>query len=103
MWEDHGLVFATKMGTPIYHRNLLREFKRLAADAKLAEIRFHDLRHTCATLLLSAGVNPKVVQERLGHSRITTTIDTYSHLLPNMQKEAAEAFSEMLQDQIKTK
>lgn len=102
-WDDYGLVFPSNVGTPMSHRNVLRQFKKLAKEAELPPIRFHDLRHTCATLLLSAGVNPKVVQERLGHSRITTTIDTYSHLLPNMQKEAADALSAMLQDQTKTK
>jgi integrase len=58
--------------------------------AKLPETRFHDLRHTSATLLLSAGIHPKVVQERLGHSQISITLDTYSHVLPSMQREAAE-------------
>jgi integrase len=58
-------------------------------DAKLPRIRFHDLRHTAATLLLSSGVHPKVVQERLGHSQISVTLDTYSHVLASMQEEAA--------------
>ena len=56
----------------------------------MPRIRFHDLRHTAATLLLSQGVHPKIVQERLGHSQISLTLDTYSHVLPSMQKEAAE-------------
>lgn len=59
-------------------------------QAGLPDIRFHDLRHTCATLLLAQGVHPKIISERLGHSTVTMTLDTYSHVLPDMQKEAAE-------------
>ena len=59
-------------------------------------IRFHDLRHTSATLLLSAGVHPKIVQERLGHSQISVTLDTYSHVLPTMQLEAAGKLNQMM-------
>ena len=66
------------------------KFRKLLAESKMPQIRFHDLRHTHATLLLQAGVHPKVVQERLGHSKITITLDTYSHVLPSMQKEAAQ-------------
>jgi integrase len=60
-------------------------------------MRFHDLRHTAATLMLSAGVHPKVVQETLGHSQISLTLDTYSHVLPTMQDEAAEKMNKILQ------
>jgi integrase len=62
----------------------------------LPEIRFHDLRHTCATLLLSKNVNPKVVSEMLGHATITITLDTYSHVLPTMQESAAAAMEQAL-------
>lgn len=64
-------------------------FDRLARLAGLPRIRLHDLRHTHATLALAAGVHPKVVQERLGHSNIGTTLDTYSHAIPAMQEDAA--------------
>ena len=64
--------------------------------AGLPEIRFHDLRHTCATLLLTKNVNPKVVSEMLGHATIAITLDTYSHVLPNMQESAAAAMEEVL-------
>jgi len=64
--------------------------------AGLPECRFHDLRHTSATLLLAEGVHPKVVQERLGHSQISVTLDTYSHVLPTRQAEAAGKFDDML-------
>jgi len=66
------------------------------AKAGLPKIRFHDLRHTSATLLLSAGVHPKVVQERLGHSQISMTMDLYSHALPSMQEDAAEKMNGIL-------
>ena len=66
-----------------------RSFKPLLERAEVPAIRFHDLRHTCATLLLMAGENPKVVSERLGHASIEITLNTYSHVLPSMQKAAA--------------
>ncbi len=98
-WDDHGLIFPSSVGTPISHRNLLRQFKSMVKKHNLPPITFHDLRHTCATMLLEGGVNPKVVQERLGHSRISTTMDTYSHVSPDMQKGAAKVISDMLRAQ----
>ena len=71
-------------------------FDTLSKETKLARIRFHDLRHTHATLALQAGVHPKVVQERLGHSDISITLQTYSHVLPGMQEEAAEQVASLL-------
>jgi integrase len=74
-----------------------RDFKAALRHAGLpSAFRFHDLRHTCATLLLSKNVNPKVVQEMLGHATIAQTMDTYSHVLPNMQAEAAIAMENAL-------
>jgi integrase len=97
LWQDHGLVFATRVGTPINRRNLVtRSFKPLLSRAGLPEIRFHDLRHTCATLMLCGGIHPKVVQELLGHTSVTITLDTYSHVLFSMQGEAAEKMDSML-------
>jgi integrase len=72
-----------------------RSFKPLLECAGLPSIRFHDLRHTCATLLLSKGVNPKIVQEMLGHANISVTLDTYSHVLPGMQEVAVAAMDEV--------
>jgi integrase len=69
---------------------VVRHFKGVIEKEGLPEIRFHDLRHTHASLLLAAGVHPKVVQERLGHSQISLTLDTYSSVLPSLQEEAAE-------------
>lgn len=70
--------------------------KELLKKENLPDIRLYDLRHTCATLLLAAGENPKVVSERLGHASITLTLDTYSHVLPDMQKQATDKLEEML-------
>ena len=93
VWEDQGLVFPNRAGRPLDHTNFYqRDFKKLLDRARLSPtFRFHDLRHTCATLLLSRNVNPKIVQEMLGHATITQTMDTYSHVLPNMQEEAVSA------------
>jgi integrase len=85
LWEDHGLVFPSEVGTPMSGRNLYRAFKIRVKRASLPQtLRFHDLRHTCATLLLRQGVNPKFVQELLGHADISLTLNTYSHVLPDM-------------------
>jgi len=91
------LVFCDKDGGYIRKSNLLRRsFKPLLEKAELPDIRFHDLRHTSATLLLVQGVHPKVVQERLGHSQISLTLDTYSHVLPSMQQDAADRMDSLL-------
>ena len=81
---------------PDRHDVTLRRFKPLLERAGLPHFRFHDLRHTCATLLLTKNVNPKVVSEMLGHSSIAITLDTYSHVLPSMQDHAARALEEVL-------
>ena len=92
LYKDHGLIFASGVGTPINPENLVkRSFKPLLAKAGLPKIRFHDLRHTCATLLLGRGVHPKLVQELLGHATIAMTLDTYSHYLPSMGDQTAGA------------
>jgi integrase len=90
LWEDHGLIFPSEVGTPMSGRNLYRAFKIRVKRASLPQtLRFHDLRHTCATLLLRQGVNPKFVQELLGHADISLTLNTYSHVLPDMGDAAA--------------
>jgi integrase len=97
LWQENGLVFASETGAPLDRRDLTsRRFKPLLERAGLPHFRFHDLRHTCATLLLTQNVNPKVVSEMLGHSSIAITLDTYSHVLPNMQDSAARALEEAL-------
>lgn len=97
LWEDHGLVFATQTGTLVNPTNLTkRSFKPLLERAGLPRVRFHDLRHTAATLLLMQGVHPKYVQELLGHATIAITLDTYSHVLPSMGDQAARAMEAAL-------
>ncbi len=97
LWEDHGLVFATQAGTLINPSNLTkRSFKPLLEKAGLPRVRFHDLRHTAATLLLMQSVHPKYVQELLGHSTIAITLDTYSHVLPSMGDHTAKAMEAAL-------
>jgi integrase len=102
-WEDHSLVFPNRAGKPMDHNNLYhRDFKSLLKRAQLwsedkdKRFTFHSLRHTCATLLLSKNVNPKIVQEMLGHATITQTMDTYSHVMPGMSNVAATALEEAL-------
>lgn len=85
LWQDHELVFPSSVGTPLSHRNVVRSFKAVLHRASLpATVRLYDLRHTCATLLLSRNIHPKYVQELLGHASIALTLDTYSHVLPSM-------------------
>ena len=95
-WEENDLIFPNVHGKIQDPANLLKIFKELLVEAGLPEIRFHDLRHTAATLMLQQGIHPKVVQERLGHSDISLTLNTYSHVLPSMQEEAAEKMDELL-------
>jgi integrase len=97
LWQESGLVFTSNVGTPLDPDNVIhRSFKPMLQRAGLPEIRFHDLRHTFATLMLSNGEHPKIVQEMLGHSQISLTLDTYSHALPSMQDRAVGRFGEML-------
>lgn len=96
-YQNHDLVFASTIGTPIQHRNFeRRHFKPIRDKAMVTPIRLYDLRHTTATLLLMSGENPKVVSERLGHASIVLTLDTYSHVLPTMQKEATNKMERLL-------
>jgi integrase len=98
MWEDHDLVFPNKRGGFIVPMTLANHFTRLLAEIGLPHIRFHDLRHSAATLLLSMGVPAKVVQEILGHSTFSTTMDRYAHVLPSMQQEAMEKMDDLLSE-----
>jgi integrase len=95
-YKDNDLIVATSIGTPIGPRNLLRNFYRILEKGNLPKIRFHDLRHTHATLMLQQGEHPKIVSERLGHANTRITMDIYSHVLPNMQQEAVERFEKMI-------
>ncbi len=95
-WQDNDLIISTKAGTPINPANVRRSFNNLLQQTGLRHIRVHDLRHTSATLLLRAGVPAKIVSERLGHATTGVTLDLYSHVLPDMQNQAAEAMSRVL-------
>jgi len=95
-WHDSGLVFTSTIGTSADDRNVRRAWKELLASADLPYVRIHDLRHTAATLLLTQGVHPRVVMETLGHSQIGITLDTYSHVLPVLQREAADEMDKAL-------
>ena len=95
-WQEHDFVFTTPIGTPCDPWNLQKRFKALLTEAGLPPLRIHDLRHSCATLLLAQGVNPRVVMETLGHSQISLTLNTYSHVLPALQREAADKIDGVL-------
>jgi integrase len=102
-YNKMNLVFSNEKGNPQDATILTHRFKALVKRLGLPDIRFHDLRHTCASLLLSQGVHPKVVQERLGHETISVTLDTYSHVLPGLQEEAAQKIEKALGHQMGTK
>lgn len=95
-FEETDLIFTTDRGKPVDPSGLTRRFKTLAKKAGFPNIRFHDLRHTYATLMLTLGIHPKIVQEILGHETIGITMDTYSHVLKGMQQEAISKANEYL-------
>lgn len=102
-WQAHNLVFCSETGTPLSIPNLTyRYFRPILEKAELPQIRLYDLRHSCATLLLMADENPKVVSERLGHSTVMLTLDTYSHVLPTMQQQATAKLERMLYQEVST-
>ncbi len=95
-WQNNDLVFTSAAGTPIHQRNLHRYFKQLIKRAGLPEIRFHDLRHTAASLMLNHGIPLILVSRRLGHSKPSITLDIYGHLIPGMQADAAEKIDDLI-------
>lgn len=95
-YEDNDLVFCLENGHPLDPNVLGRRFRKLVDKHGHPELRFHDLRHTCATLLLAAGVDAKKVQDIMGHESISTTLDIYGHVLPTMQKEAIQQLNEYM-------
>ncbi len=98
VFSSESPVFSSESGTPLSPPNVIaRHFKPILERTGLPDIRFHDLRHTCATLLLGQDVHPKIVQELLGHASIQLTLDTYSHYLPDMQEKAVDAMQSALQ------
>lgn len=95
-YKDNDLVISTSKGTIINPRNLLRQLYSYIVQGNFKKIKFHELRHTFATLMLLNNVNSKIVSEILGHASVQTTLNTYSHLLPNMQKDTAQEFGRFL-------
>jgi integrase len=95
-WHERGLVFTSRIGTPLEPRNLFRSFKALLRKASLPDVRFHDLRHSAASLLLAQGVPMHAVMELLGHSSISTTADIYSHVMPAMMRDVADKMDAIL-------
>jgi len=94
--QDDDLVFAKPDGKPLDPSSVTHAFRRVIKRAGLPSLRFHDLRHTHASLMLKQGIHPKIVSERLGHSSIGITLDTYSHVMPGLQEAAALRFEEGL-------
>ena len=92
-WQEHNLVFTTAVGTPLNPSKVVDKFKALLKRAGLPDIRFHDLRHSTASILLGMGIHPKVVQELLGHNQISMTMDIYSHVMPTMHKDAMDRWN----------
>jgi integrase len=98
-WQEHGFLFPSERGTPLEPRNLVRHFKLALVKAGLPKTtRFHDLRHWCASLLIAYEVHPKAIQEILGHANITTTLNTYGHLLPKVLATATERMGALAPD-----
>ena len=95
-WQESDLVFTTTIGTALDSRNVLRCFQSALEKAKLPKCRFHNLRHSCASLLLAQGVPARTVMEILGHSQIGLTLDTYSHVMPEMKTEVANIIDKAL-------
>jgi len=97
-WVEHGLVFTTPIGTPLDGTAVTKQFHHVLERAGLQQRRFHDLRHSCATLLLVQGVSPRVVMDVLGHSQIGLTMNTYSHVIPDLRRDAADRMQSLLDE-----
>ena len=95
-WVETRMVFTTTIGTMLDPRNLLKAFYAILKSSDVPKVRFHDLRHSAATLLLTQGVHPRVVMDLLGHSSIAVTLDTYSHVIPDLQRESASQMDAIL-------
>ncbi|MDH3943245.1 MAG: site-specific integrase, partial [Anaerolineae bacterium] len=95
-WSDSNHVFVSSIGSPIDPTNLLRTFRQLLKEAGLPKMRFHDLRHTAASIMLNNGIDVLVASQRLGHARPSITLDVYGHLMPAIQNEAAEVLDSIL-------
>lgn len=99
-WVERGLLFPTTKGTAISARNLVRRFKQILSANELPNIRFHDLRHSCATLLISLGVHPRVIMEILRHTQISTTMNLYGHAIPETSRNAVDQLGDLVMPEI---
>ncbi len=97
MWTETGLIFASQVGTPLSRHNVTRSWKNLLRKAELPDTKFHNLRHTCATLLLKQGTHPKTVQALLVHANIGITLNIYSHLMKGWDDWQGDAIDEALE------
>lgn len=95
-WVDYDLIFPSITGTPMNQSNLYHSFKRLIQEAGLPEIRFHDLRHTAASIMLNHGIAPMVVAKRLGHAKVSVTLDSYGHLIPELHDDVAQIVDDLI-------
>lgn len=98
-WKERGLLFPSTVGGHISARNLVRHFKKMLKRADLPDIRFHDLRHSCATLLITLGVHPRIVMEILRHSQISTTMNIYAHAIPDVNRAALDRLGDLVKPQ----
>jgi integrase len=96
LWQEQGYVFTQPDGSPVLPGTVTENFRYLVRELEMPSLTFHGLRHAFATMALQAGINPKVVSEALGHSSVTITLETYSHVLPNMQDDLAIAVENLL-------
>lgn len=95
-WTNLDLVFPSGAGTPLTASNIRKDFRKLLAVSGLHKIRFHDLRHTAASLMLNHGIPVLIVSKRLGHSKPSITLDVYGHLIPSRQEEAAQLMDDLM-------
>ena len=96
-WQDHDLVFPSTVGTPMEPRNLTRHVHAMCKKAGLPPERFHNFRHTAASIGFAEGLDPKMIQAMLGHSTIGVTMDTYTHLIPALKQEGAQRIGKALE------
>ncbi len=96
LWQEQDFVFTTTIGTPLDATNVVRRYRAILDRAGLPRMRYHDLRHSCASLLLAQGVELRTIMEILGHSQIATTADIYAHVLPALQRDAASRMEALL-------
>ena len=97
-WISLNLVFPSSAGTPLTASNIRKALRKLLKASDLPKIRFHDLRHTAASLMLNHGIPVLIVSKRLGHSKPSITIDVYSHLIPSQQAVAAQLMDNLMVD-----